>query len=138
MNKDERSQERRGETMPKIQLKRVYDSFDQSDGLRILVDRIWPRGIKKADAKLDEWMKEVAPSSELRKWFGHDPQRFEEFEQKYVNELRNDEEKKAAFEKLWEKAKNNDISLLYAAKDEQHNQAVVLKKELRLRNRWSK
>ncbi|GIN74690.1 DUF488 domain-containing protein [Bacillus sp. J14TS2] len=124
--------------MPKIQLKRVYDSFDQSDGLRILVDRIWPRGIKKADAKLDEWMKEVAPSSELRKWFGHDPQRFEEFEQKYVNELRNDEEKKAAFEKLWEKAKNNDISLLYAAKDEQHNQAVVLKKELRLRNRWSK
>ncbi|MBO0993400.1 DUF488 domain-containing protein [Bacillus sp. SD088] len=123
--------------MPKIQLKRVYDSFDQSDGLRILVDRIWPRGIKKEDAKLDEWLKEVAPSSELRKWFGHDSQHFEEFEQKYVNELRNDEEKKAAFEELWEKAKNNDITLLYAAKDEQHNQAVLLKKELMLRNRSS-
>lgn len=116
--------------MPKIQLKRVYDSFDQSDGLRILVDRIWPRGIKKEDAKLDNWLKEVAPSSELRKWFGHDPNRFEEFEQKYVNELRNDEEKKTAFEKLWEKSKNNDITLLYAAKDEQHNQAVVLRKEI--------
>lgn len=116
--------------MSKIEVKRIYDSSDQSNGLRILVDRIWPRGIKKEDANLDEWLKEVAPSSELRKWFGHDPERFEGFEEKYIEELQNDQEKKSAFEKLCEKAKSNDITLLYAAKDEKHNQAVVLKKEI--------
>ncbi|KRG11800.1 DUF488 domain-containing protein [Lederbergia galactosidilytica] len=116
--------------MPKIKVKRIYDSFAQSDGLRILVDRIWPRGIKKEEAKLDKWLKEVAPSSELRKWFGHDPNRFEEFKEKYLEELQKDQEKKTAFTELCELAKGNDLTLLYAAKDEKHNQAIILKKEI--------
>jgi uncharacterized protein YeaO (DUF488 family) len=109
-----------------IKLKRAYEKATPSDGYRVLVDRIWPRGIKKENAEIDNWLKAIAPSNELRKWFGHDPQRFAEFRQKYQAELQN-EPAKTAFKELQQVAKNHDVvTLVYGAKDETHNQAVVL------------
>ncbi|MCJ7843332.1 DUF488 domain-containing protein [Lederbergia sp. NSJ-179] len=116
--------------MPSIKIKRIYDPYNQEDGARILVDRIWPRGIKKEDAKLEDWLKEIAPSSDLRKWFGHDPERFADFRKKYLQELREDNEKREALEQLCKRAEKQDITLVYAAKNEKHNQAVILKKEI--------
>ncbi|WP_221567422.1 DUF488 domain-containing protein [Alkalihalobacillus sp. TS-13] len=110
-----------------IQLKRIYESKSENDGKRILVDRIWPRGVSKEEAALDEWLKEVAPSPELRKWFGHDPDRFKEFKERYESELDNDEEKQKAAEKIRSFIKDGKVTLLYAAKDQKHNHAVVLK-----------
>ncbi|WP_261131263.1 DUF488 domain-containing protein [Bacillus sp. Marseille-Q3570] len=110
-----------------IQLKRIYESKTENDGKRILVDRIWPRGVSKEEADLDEWLKEAAPSPDLRKWFGHDPDRFKEFKEKYEKELDNDEEKQKAVEKLRSFMKDGKVTLLYAAKDQKHNHAVVLK-----------
>lgn len=113
-----------------IVLKRIYEPFSTEDGKRILVDGIWPRGISKEKAQLDKWMKEIAPSTELRKEFNHKPERFEEFKEHYIKELQETEEKKMALNQLLEMAKEEKVTLLFGAKDEVHNQAVVLKEVL--------
>ncbi|WP_026815188.1 DUF488 domain-containing protein [Arenibacter certesii] len=113
--------------MVNIGIKRIYDAPEERDGYRILVDRIWPRGVSKEDAELDEWAKEIAPSDKLRKWFDHDPDKFMEFDKRYRLELQEKEEK---LNELREKAKENMLTLLYGAKDTEHNQAIVLKKIL--------
>ena len=113
-----------------IVLKRIYEPASDDDGKRILVDRIWPRGISKDKAKLDLWMKEIAPSTELRKEFNHKPERFEEFKAHYINELKEDDEKIAAIEELLRMIEEGKVTLLFGAKDEVHNQAVVLKEVL--------
>lgn len=110
-----------------IQLKRIYEEAAKNDGTRILVDRIWPRGVSQEDAHLDGWMKEIAPSTELRKWFGHKEERFQEFSKKYETELKS---KPELIKKLLDKADKILLTLLYGAKDETHNQAVVLNKFL--------
>jgi uncharacterized protein YeaO (DUF488 family) len=108
-----------------ITIKRIYEPFAKSDGFRVLVDRLWPRGIKKTGAHIDLWMKEVAPSTELRKWFDHDPEKWELFMEKYHAELKGS----VAFEDLLAlAAKHKNLTLLYGAKNEQYNQAVALKK----------
>jgi len=107
-----------------VKIKRVYDPVEKSDGFRILVDRLWPRGLAKASASVDLWMKEVAPSTDLRKWFGHDPARWEGFQKKYISELRS---KQAEIIQLKELEKEKGvITLLFGAKDGRYNQAVVL------------
>lgn len=106
-----------------IKVKRIYDAAEKSDGFRVLVDRIWPRGLTKEKAKVDSWMKEVAPSTGLRKWFKHDPARWDEFRKRYRNELRNNEEFKNLKK---EAAKHRIVTLLFGAKDEEHNNAAVL------------
>ena len=111
-----------------IKLKRVYSAREKGDGFRILVDRIWPRGISKEKAQIDLWLKEIAPSTELRKFFGHLPERFPVFEEKYLEELMTDQEKQLAVKQLAELCQNYPIvTLVYGAKNEQQNQAVVLK-----------
>ncbi|WP_292319232.1 DUF488 domain-containing protein [Caldisphaera sp.] len=111
-----------------IKLKRVYDKASPDDGLRILVERLWPRGIKKENAKIDLWLKEVAPSNELRKWFSHDPLKWLEFKEKYYEELNKNRE---AIEKLLDIVKNKkDVTLIYSSKDKEHNNAVALKEYL--------
>ena len=110
-----------------IKLERIYDKPQDLSGYRILVDRLWPRGISKVNAKLDEWEKEVAPSKELRQWFSHDPEKFSEFKTKYIAEL-DANPKTADFTALIaDKLKKTDVILLYGAKDRENNQAVVLK-----------
>ncbi|NMD69336.1 DUF488 family protein [Bacillus sp. DNRA2] len=116
--------------MAEILMKRIYDPKDESDGLRILVDRLWPRGIKKEDAGIDYWYKELAPSAELRKWFAHIPERFEEFRLKYFIELTKDEMKSNRVDELVQIVLREKATLLYAAKNHSHNNAVVLKEEL--------
>jgi DNA-3-methyladenine glycosylase len=106
-----------------ISIKRVYLPAEDSDGYRVLVDRLWPRGIKKENAKIDLWAKALAPSAELRKWFNHIPERFEEFSKKYVEELKGNPEVAPI---LGELRQHDKVTLLYGAKDEQHNNAVVL------------
>lgn len=113
-----------------ILVKRIYEQDSELDGLRILVDRLWPRGIKKEDAKIDYWFKELAPSTELRKWFGHIPNRFEEFRMKYLIELNEDERKSKQVDELVQFMLLGKVILLYAAKDCSHNHAIVLKEEL--------
>src|SRR5690606_30318830 len=108
-----------------IVLKRIYEPASEDDGKRILVDRIWPRGISKDTAQLDLWMKKIAPSTELRKEFNHKPERFKEFKKQYIKELKEDEEKKAAIEELLRMNEEGKVTLLFGAKDEVHNQAVV-------------
>ncbi|MBG44796.1 MAG: hypothetical protein CL530_12590 [Aequorivita sp.] len=110
-----------------IQTKRIYEKPANRDGTRILIDRVWPRGVSKGDAKLDEWMKEIAPSTELRKWFDHEEKRFDDFSKKYKKELENHSK---LVQQLLEKAKDKRLTLLYGAKDEKHNQAIVLKNYL--------
>ncbi len=107
-----------------LKLKRVYDEVSQQDGKRILVDGVWPRGIKKEDLEHDEWYTDIAPSTDLRKWFDHDPDKWEEFKNKYKKELKNNEE---LIDKIKEDADGHNVTLLYAAKDTEHNQAVVIK-----------
>lgn len=107
-----------------IQLKRIYDPSKKEDGLRVLVDRLWPRGVSKEKAKLDLWMKEIAPSDSLRKWFGHEPDKWDEFQSRYKKEL---EEKKELLQELrLLEQKHKIITLLFAAKDTKHNNAVVI------------
>ena len=110
-----------------IHIQRIYDN-EQKDGVRILVDRVWPRGVSKDDANLNHWLKELAPTSELRKWFDHDPKLYAAFKEKYEKELRENDDQQAAFNELKEIISHTkkDIILLFAAKDEAHNQAVVL------------
>lgn len=113
--------------MTSIRIHRVYDREGIPQGQRILVDGIWPRGVKREDLDLVEWMREVAPSAGLRKWFGHDPARWEEFRKRYTAELHAHPK---TLEPLIAAAKNGPVVLLYGARDEQHNQAVVLKEVL--------
>jgi uncharacterized protein YeaO (DUF488 family) len=108
-----------------IALKRVYEAPSHEDGLRILVERLWPRGLSKNNAKVDLWLKEIAPTTELRKWFGHDPQRWKEFQKRYAAELGH---KKDLVALLKQKGKEGKVTLVYAARDEQCNSAVVLKR----------
>lgn len=106
-----------------VSIKRVYASADSKDGYRILVDRLWPRGMKKDSAEIDQWLKDVAPSAKLRTWFGHDPEKWKEFKKRYHDELKNN----AAWDELLVLAKaKKKITLLFGSKDEEHNQAVVL------------
>lgn len=112
--------------MTHVKVKRAYDKYEKSDGIRILVDRLWPRGIKKEDAKIDDWMKDVAPSNELRKWFAHDPEKWNEFKKKYFDELK---VKKELLKDIVKKDKTK-LTLVYAAKDDEHNNAVALKEYL--------
>ncbi len=112
-----------------IKLKRIYNKAEKDDGFRILVDRLWPRGVSKEEAKLDLWLKEIAPSSDLRKWFNHDPKKWKEFKEKYKKEVL---ENKQAFDKLKQVIKENKIiTLLYGVKDERCSEAIVLKELLK-------
>ena len=111
-----------------IKIKRAHDKVEKGDRIRVLVDRLWPRGLKKEEIKIDLWLKVIAPSTELRKWFSHDPSRWKEFCKKYNQELTYDEEKRKALIELSELASRGNLTLIYSAKDEKHNNAVVLKK----------
>ena len=110
-----------------IKLKRVYEEPSSKDGVRVLVERLWPRGLTKKRAAVDLWLKDVAPSPELRKWFGHDPARWEQFQKRYGRELR---ERKDAIRLLKQKVKEGMVTLVYAARDEEHNGALALKRHL--------
>lgn len=117
-----------------FQTKRIYDDPGPSDGLRVLVDRLWPRGVSKDHAQLDRWLQAIAPSDELRAWFDHDPDRWEGFCRRYAQELEDEPEKVEAVAWLTEQAKAVDqVTLLYAAKDTEHNNAVALKRYLEMR-----
>lgn len=116
--------------MTTVRIRRIYEPPSPDDGRRILVDRLWPRGVSKERAHLDAWLRDVAPSTELRKWFAHDPARWEEFVQRYQAEL---EANPGAVQALVEAAGSGPVTLLYAARDEQHNEAVVLQQLLRER-----
>jgi uncharacterized protein YeaO (DUF488 family) len=120
----------KGDRMAEILIKRIYDPFEESDGDRILVDRLWPRGISKEKAKLTYWAKDIAPSNELRKWFGHSADLFEEFKSKYLKELRSDEHKWEKVNELSQMATAKRMTLLYAAKEPMNNHARVLREEL--------
>ena len=108
-----------------MQVRRVYDAPDDDDGKRVLVDRLWPRGVSKHKAALDEWCKDVAPSTELRKWYGHDPRRFEEFRRRYEAELRQPGPAQA-LEQLKDLARHGQVTLLTATKDPSTSEAAVL------------
>ena len=110
-----------------IHLKRAYEPSAPEDGFRILVDRLWPRGVARDAARVDLWLKEIAPSTELRKWFAHDPEKWAEFRKRYAEEL---DSNPAEVERLAEFVRRGTVTLVYGAKDEQHNQAVALKEYL--------
>ena len=110
-----------------IRTKRIYESAAAEDGRRVLIDRLWPRGVSKEEAKLDAWVKDVAPSTELREWYGHDPQRYDSFQEKYRQELKNLPAAQAAVKELLAMVQEGRVTLLYAAKDKTENPAVVLK-----------
>ena len=112
----------------KIKIKRVYEKPEKEDGFRILVDRLWPRGFTKEKAAIDLWLKEIAPGTELRKWFNHDPEKWAEFKRRYLHVLK---ENKKSVSILKEHMKEGNVTLVYAAKDEEHNDAVVLLNELK-------
>jgi uncharacterized protein YeaO (DUF488 family) len=114
-----------------IKIKRVYEKPAKEDGWRVLVDRLWPRGMKKEAAHMDAWMKDVAPSDALRKWFGHKPEKWSEFQRKYRSELAMKKELIAELKKI--EKKHGTLTLLFGAKDEQHNQAVALANALKAR-----
>lgn len=107
-----------------VKVKRIYEAPDPDDGARVFVDRLWARGLTKEKAALDLWLKEVAPSSELRKWFSHDPDKWEEFQKRYRAEL---EENQEAIARLREEIQKGPVTLLYGARDQEHNEALVLK-----------
>jgi uncharacterized protein YeaO (DUF488 family) len=108
----------------RVRLRRVYEPPSPEDGVRVLVDRLWPRGLSKAAASVDRWMKDIAPSAELRKWFGHDPERWPEFRQRYTAELRR---QTGAVDELRELSRHGTVTLVFGARDEEHNDAVVLR-----------
>jgi uncharacterized protein YeaO (DUF488 family) len=114
------------ERMP-VRIKRVYEQPDKEDGTRILVDRLWPRGLTKEKASVALWLKEIAPSTELRKWFGHDPDKWKTFEARYRAELEKNEQQLSL---LRQEMAKGQVTLLYGAKDQEHNDAVVLQKYL--------
>jgi uncharacterized protein YeaO (DUF488 family) len=111
-----------------VRVKRVYEPAAASDGYRVLIDRLWPRGVSRERADLDEWDRELAPSTELRQWFGHEPSRFEEFRRRYKRELR---PKRSSIAALRRRAGEGRVTLVYAARDAEHNDAVVLAEVLR-------
>lgn len=111
-----------------VRLKRAYDPVAATDGYRVLIDRIWPRGVRRGEAHLDEWARELAPSTGLRRWFGHDPVRFEEFQRRYTEELASQAEK---LRELRRRAREGTLTLVFAARDTEHNDAVVLAEILR-------
>jgi uncharacterized protein YeaO (DUF488 family) len=113
-----------------IRLKRAYEDASPEDGLRVLVDRLWPRGLSKQKAHVDLWLKEIAPSSELRKWFGHDPARWKDFQVRYRDEIHGHPD---SLELLRKKGRDGTVTLLFASRDEQHNNAIVLKDLLKRR-----
>ena len=110
-----------------IKIKRVYEPPDRKDGERILVDRLWPRGLTKEKAGVDLWLKEIAPSTELRKWFDHDPEKWQRFRRRYETEIRHKDD---LIKVLRQKAREGTITLIYGARDEKHNEALVLKQFL--------
>jgi uncharacterized protein YeaO (DUF488 family) len=111
-----------------IQMKRVYEPAQRSDGYRILIDRLWPRGVSRERAALDAWEPELAPSTELRTWFGHDPDRFEEFRRRYADELRG---QRPRLTELRRRARDGTLTLVFSARDTEHNDAVVLAEVVR-------
>jgi uncharacterized protein YeaO (DUF488 family) len=111
-----------------VRLKRVYEPAAASDGYRLLIDRLWPRGVSREQADLDEWDRELAPSTELRQWFGHEPSRFPEFRRRYEEELR---PKRSSIAELRRRAREGTVTLVYSARDPEHNDAVVLAEVLR-------
>ena len=113
-----------------INIKRIYEEATTDDGVRILVDRLWPRGISRDKAKLNSWNKEISPSPDLRKWVNHDAAKYEEFKDRYIAELNNNPESAAFKEMINKKQEEGPVTLLYAAKDQEHNNAVVLKEWL--------
>ena len=113
-----------------IKIKRVYEQPDKNDGRRILVDRLWPRGLTKEKAGVDLWLKEIAPSTELRRWFGHDPDRWEEFKERYRAELE-EAGKMGVLRDIAERAREENVTLLFGAKDKRHNDARVLEAFIR-------
>ena len=106
-----------------LRLKRAYEPAGPSDGYRVLIDRLWPRGLSRERPKLDEWERELSPSTELRRWFGHEPSRFEEFRRRYVEELR---DQRSRLTELRRRARNGTLTLVYSAGDTEHNNVVVL------------
>lgn len=110
-----------------IKIKRVYEHPEKDDGMRILVDRLWPRGLTKKKASVDLWLKDIAPSTELRKWFGHDPDKWKRFRARYQTEIRNNHD---LIKALKQKATEGTITLIYGARDQKHNEALVLKQFL--------
>ena len=110
-----------------IKIKRVYDKPAKSDGYRVLIDRIWPRGLTKGDARIDEWLKQIAPSTGLRKWFKHDPAKWEQFKKKYAAELK---EHREELEKLKRESRTRTVTLVFGAKDIAHSNATALKEYL--------
>jgi uncharacterized protein YeaO (DUF488 family) len=118
--------------MPQVRARRVYDQPEASDGRRVLVDRLWPRGLAKEAAHVDEWLKAVAPSNELRRWYGHDPAKFDEFRRRYDDELR-EPERAEALVHLRELAASGPVTLLTATRDLEHSQAADLAQRLRPR-----
>ncbi|HEY8341372.1 MAG TPA: DUF488 domain-containing protein [Egibacteraceae bacterium] len=110
-----------------VRIRRVYDPPEPEDGFRILIDRVWPRGVSKEEARVDEWRRDLAPSTELRRWFGHDPARFDEFRRRYRAEL---EQAADALDELVERARDGVVTLVYGARDTEHNNAVVLRELL--------
>lgn len=112
----------------KIKIKRIYEKADKEDGFRILVDRLWPRGFTKENAAVDLWLKEIAPTTELRKWFNHMPERWAGFKKQYRSEIQSNKE---PLSQLKEYLQKGNITLVYAAKDEKHNAALVLLEELK-------
>ena len=117
--------------MAKIHLKRAYDEAAQSDGVRILVERLWPRGLSKERAAVDVWMKDIAPSTELRRWFGHDPDKWDEFQKRYWAELDDNPDTVAD---LRRRAREGPVTFVYAARDEEHNGALALRQYLQRRS----
>jgi uncharacterized protein YeaO (DUF488 family) len=111
-----------------LRLKRVYEPPETTDGYRVLIDRLWPRGVSKERARLAAWVPQIAPSEELRRWFGHEPRRFAEFKRRYIDELRC---QRARLTELRRRARREPVTLLYAARDGEHNDAVVLAEVLR-------
>jgi len=117
----------RGDEDMAIKIKRVYERPADGDGSRLLVDRLWPRGLTKEKAHIDLWLKEIAPSKELREWFAHDPEKWQRFRRRYETELRHN---RSVIEMLTHKAREGNLTLLYGARDEKHNEALVLKQVL--------
>jgi uncharacterized protein YeaO (DUF488 family) len=113
-----------------VRIKRVYEAPDADDGYRVLIDRVWPRGVSRARAKLDEWMRDLAPSTELREWFNHEPDRFRQFRSRYRRELRGHADQ---LDELRRRGSEGRVTLVYAARDQEHNNAVVLAELLRER-----
>ncbi len=110
-----------------IKIKRIYEPASPDDGKRIYIDRLWPRGMKKEDVKIDEWLKEISPSGALREWFGHDPSKYGEFKKRYIQELESHAE---ILERIKKEGKRKTVTLLFSAKDEEHNNATVMREIL--------